>query len=59
MALLPGLREAARVPGRELAAAIRRALAATDGNMSRAAVRLNIGRATLYRKSKKYGIVRP
>jgi DNA-binding NtrC family response regulator len=40
------------------AQAIQSALAACGGNMSRAAVQLNIGRATLYRKSKKYGIVR-
>jgi DNA-binding NtrC family response regulator len=40
------------------AQAIRHALAATGGNMSRAAVQLKIGRATLYRKSKKYGLLR-
>ena len=39
-------------------AAIREALAATGGNMSKAALHLKIGRATLYRKSKKYGILR-
>ncbi len=39
-------------------AAIRDALAATGGNMSKAALHLKIGRATLYRKSKKYGILR-
>ncbi|HKJ00667.1 MAG TPA: sigma-54 dependent transcriptional regulator [bacterium] len=39
--------------------AIRHALATTGGNMSRAAVQLKIGRATLYRKSKKYGLLRP
>ena len=39
-------------------AAIRDALAATGGNMSKAALHLKIGRATLYRKSKKYGISR-
>ena len=38
--------------------AIRDALAATGGNMSKAALQLKIGRATLYRKSKKYGISR-
>jgi DNA-binding NtrC family response regulator len=38
--------------------AIRQALATTGGNMSRAALQLKIGRATLYRKSKKYGILR-
>ncbi len=38
--------------------AIQRALAATGGNMTRAAVQLKIGRATLYRKSKKYGLLR-
>jgi DNA-binding NtrC family response regulator len=40
-------------------AAIRAALAASGGNMSQAALRLRIGRATLYRKSRKYGILRP
>jgi DNA-binding NtrC family response regulator len=40
------------------AQAIQRALAASGGNMSRAAVQLKIGRATLYRKSKKYGLLR-
>jgi DNA-binding NtrC family response regulator len=40
------------------AQAIRRALAANGGNMTRAAVQLKIGRATLYRKSRKYGIAR-
>ena len=39
-------------------AAIRAALAINGGNMSKAAVQLKIGRATLYRKSKKYGIGR-
>lgn len=38
--------------------AIQNALAANGGNMSKAAVQLKIGRATLYRKSKKYGIIR-
>jgi DNA-binding NtrC family response regulator len=36
--------------------AIREALLATGGNMSRTAGLLGIGRATLYRKAKKYGI---
>ncbi|MBI4082333.1 MAG: sigma-54-dependent Fis family transcriptional regulator [Candidatus Lambdaproteobacteria bacterium] len=39
--------------------AIREALLATGGNMSRAAALLRIGRATLYRKAKKYGIRAP
>ena len=39
--------------------AIARALAHTGGNMSRAAVQLGIGRATLYRKFKKYGLAPP
>jgi DNA-binding NtrC family response regulator len=39
--------------------AIARALAHTGGNMSRAATQLGIGRATLYRKYKKYGLVPP
>lgn len=38
--------------------AIQNALAANGGNMSKAAVQLKIGRATLYRKFKKYGIIR-
>ncbi|MDH5752825.1 MAG: sigma-54 dependent transcriptional regulator [Deltaproteobacteria bacterium] len=38
--------------------AIEMALNAAGGNMTRAAIRLNIGRATLYRKLKKYGIIR-
>jgi len=36
--------------------AISRALESTSGNMSRAAIRLGIGRATLYRKLRRYGI---
>ncbi|MBI3992396.1 MAG: sigma-54-dependent Fis family transcriptional regulator [Candidatus Lambdaproteobacteria bacterium] len=36
--------------------AIRQALAATGGNYTRAAALLKIGRATLYRKSKKFGL---
>jgi DNA-binding NtrC family response regulator len=39
--------------------AIARALAHTGGNMSRAATQLGIGRATLYRKYKKYGLAPP
>lgn len=40
------------------AGAIQRALAENSGNMSKAALQLGIGRATLYRKSKKYGLHR-
>jgi transcriptional regulator of acetoin/glycerol metabolism len=36
--------------------AITQALARTGGNMSQAALQLGIGRATLYRKFKKYGL---
>jgi transcriptional regulator of acetoin/glycerol metabolism len=36
--------------------AILHALAALDGNMSLAAKRLGLGRATLYRKLSQYGI---
>ena len=36
--------------------AIKGALKATGGNISRAAKVLGIGRATLYRKMRKYGI---
>ncbi len=39
--------------------AILRALEDCRGNMSQAAIRLRIGRATLYRKVKKYGIAAP
>jgi DNA-binding NtrC family response regulator len=39
--------------------AIARALVHTGGNMSRAATQLGIGRATLYRKYKKYGLAPP
>ena len=39
------------------AQAIREALAANAGNMSRTALQLNIGRATLYRKIKKYSML--
>ena len=38
------------------AVAIRRALSATSGNVSRAAQVLRISRATLYGKTKKFGI---
>jgi DNA-binding NtrC family response regulator len=37
-------------------AAIRRALVQSDGNRTKAAERLQIGRATLYRKMKSYGL---
>lgn len=37
-------------------AALRHALSASNGNIAEAASRLNIGRATLYRLMKKYGI---
>ena len=40
------------------AEAIAQALAENGGNMSKAALQLGIGRATLYRKSKKYGLHR-
>lgn len=36
--------------------ALRKALSETDGNISRAAKRLGIGRATVYRKARKYNI---
>ena len=36
--------------------AITQALASTKGNISQAAIQLGIGRATLYRKFKKYGL---
>ncbi|MDH4246840.1 MAG: sigma-54 dependent transcriptional regulator [Deltaproteobacteria bacterium] len=39
------------------AGAIRAALASNAGNVSRAALQLGIGRATVYRKAKKYGIL--
>ena len=58
----PDAAGAGRGPGGSLEqlerSAIQRALAATGGNMTRAAVQLKIGRATLYRKSKKYGLLR-
>ena len=37
--------------------AMREAIAATAGNVSQAAKKLGIGRATFYRKAKKYGII--
>jgi len=37
--------------------AVREAIAATAGNISQAAKKLGIGRATFYRKVKKYGII--
>lgn len=36
--------------------AIREALTANAGNMTKTAIQLNIGRATLYRKARKYGL---
>jgi two-component system response regulator AtoC len=37
--------------------AMREAITATSGNVSQAAKKLGIGRATFYRKAKKYGII--
>jgi DNA-binding NtrC family response regulator len=55
--LLPEPEPARVVPLEQLEArAIAKALASTGGNMSRAALQLGIGRATLYRKTKKYGL---
>ncbi|MBC7105564.1 MAG: sigma-54-dependent Fis family transcriptional regulator, partial [Firmicutes bacterium] len=61
----PGLRAASRpsaagTPGYDLGevelAAIRRALAASGGNISRAARLLGVARTTLYRKLRLYGL---
>jgi len=38
--------------------AIKAALERTDGNLSQAMRQLGIGRTTIYRKIKKYGILR-